>query len=77
MNEKIADDKELSTSNLAKEFKLSSQEMFKKLVDFGFITRLNDNWELTPSGKKLGGLYKDLLSISEMGHFLNRTLWHN
>ena len=49
---------ELSTSNLAKELKLSTKAMFQLLVDTGLISRNGDTWDLTPVGKSKGGIYR-------------------
>ena len=48
---------ELSTSNLAKELKMSSKARFQRLVEEGLIVRNGENWELTPAGKSRGGIY--------------------
>ena len=50
--------KELSTTLLAIELKMPTKAMFQQLVEVGLITRNGQNWELTPSGKSKGGLYK-------------------
>ena len=51
--------KELSTTVLAKELKMSSKAMFQQLVEVGLINRNGENWELTPAGKSSGGLYRN------------------
>jgi len=58
MNDKRSVNRELSTSNLAKELKMSSQAMFQHLVEAGLIVRNENGWDLTPLGKSQGGLYK-------------------
>jgi len=58
MNDKRPVNRELSTSNLAKELKMSSQAMFQHLVEVGLIVRSENGWDLTPAGKSKGGLYK-------------------
>jgi len=56
MNQKPEAFKEISTTNLAKELKISSREMFQQS---GFIVRTSGGWDLTPKGKSKGGVYKD------------------
>lgn len=58
MNDKNTASKQLSTSALAKELKMSSQAMFQHLLEVGLITRNEDSWDLTPAGKSKGGFYK-------------------
>jgi phage antirepressor YoqD-like protein len=48
MDHKQASSPELSTSNLAKQLKLSTKDMFQLLVDTGLIIRNGDTWDLTP-----------------------------
>jgi hypothetical protein len=50
--------KELSTTILAKELKMTSKAMFQQLVEVGLILRNGDTWELTQAGKSKGGIYK-------------------
>ena len=50
--------KELSTTVLAKELKMTSKAMFQQLVEVGLIIRNGDTWELTQAGKSKGGIYK-------------------
>lgn len=45
----------ISTSSLAKERKLTPAKLFESLQELGFIVRKNESWELTDSGKKVGG----------------------
>lgn len=59
MNEKSEGIKKLSTTNLAKELKISLHDMFQKLVESGLIARTNSGWDLTPMGKSKGGVYKN------------------
>ena len=58
MSDKNTASKQLSTSALAKELKMSSQAMFQHLLKVGLITRNEDSWDLTPAGKSKGGFYK-------------------
>ncbi len=58
MNDKNTTSKELSTSTLAKELKMSSKAMFQHLLEVGLITRNEKSWDLTPAGKSKGGFYK-------------------
>jgi len=51
--------KKISTSALAKTFKLSSQQLFKLLSDAGFICRQEDNWLLLTLGEAVGGEYRN------------------
>jgi hypothetical protein len=52
--------KELYTTYLAKELKMSTKEMFQQLVEVGLIIRNGDDWELTQAGKSKGGIYKQV-----------------
>ena len=58
MDHKQASSPELSTSNLAKQLKLSTKDMFQLLVDTGLIIRNGDTWDLTSIGKLQGGVYR-------------------
>jgi len=58
MNKNNDSIKELSTTNLAKELKISTRDMFQELVENGLIVKTNSGWELTPAGKSKGGIYK-------------------
>ena len=58
MNDKNTASKQLSTSALAKELKMSSKAMFQHLLEVGLIIRNEDSWDLTPAGKSKGGFYK-------------------
>ena len=49
---------ELSTSNLAKQLKLSTKDMFQLLVDEGLIFRNGDTWDLTQLGELKKGVYR-------------------
>ena len=51
--------KEFSTTNLAKELKISTHDMFQKLLELGLIVRSNTGWDLTKMGKSKGGVYKN------------------
>jgi phage antirepressor YoqD-like protein len=44
MDNKQSSNPELSTSNLAKQLKLSTKDMFQLLVDEGLIFRNGDTW---------------------------------
>jgi hypothetical protein len=50
--------KELSTTSLAKELKMTSKAMFQQLLEVGLIVRNGDVWELTQAGKSKGGIYR-------------------
>ena len=52
--------KELYTTYLAKELKMSTKAMFQQLVEVGLIIRNGDDWELTQAGKSKGGIYKQV-----------------
>jgi hypothetical protein len=56
MNE---NNKDLSTTALAKELNKESQDLFRQLFEMGLIVRNGDNWELTAAGKLKGGLYRE------------------
>ena len=58
MNKNNESIKELSTTNLAKELKISTRDMFQELVENGLIVKTSSGWELTPAGKSKGGIYK-------------------
>jgi hypothetical protein len=58
MDDKDTNSKELSTSALAKELKISTQSMFQRLLEEGFITKNEAVWDLTNAGKSKGGVYK-------------------
>ncbi len=45
----------LSTTNLANDLNIPTNELFTKLKSIGWIERLNDKWVLTDLGKKKGG----------------------
>jgi hypothetical protein len=47
----------LSTSALAKELDISSQQLFGALKDFGWIRKVEDGWALTGKGEFEGGEY--------------------
>ncbi|MDR0941210.1 MAG: hypothetical protein LBM68_03170 [Bacteroidales bacterium] len=51
--------KNVSTSALAKEMKISSKELFAKFEKLGLITKNFDEWELTKRGEKMGGQIKN------------------
>jgi hypothetical protein len=57
-NNKLASSPELSATNLAKQLKMSTKDMFQLLVDTGLISRNGENWDLTPIGKSKGGIYR-------------------
>jgi len=59
MNKKSESIKKLSATNLAKELKISSRDMFQKLVENGLIVKTSSGWALTPTGKSKGGIYKN------------------
>jgi len=52
--------KELYTTYLSKELKMSTKAMFQQLVEVGLIIRNGDDWELTQAGKSKGGIYKQV-----------------
>ena len=47
----------LSTSALAKQLELSSQQLFASLKDYGWIQKLEEGWGLTAKGEFEGGEY--------------------
>jgi len=49
----------LSTSALAKQLGISSKELFSKFTNDQLIERLEDQWNLTDLGKKIGGEYRE------------------
>jgi hypothetical protein len=59
MNDVSNHEKELSTTALAKELNKSSQELFQKMAELGFINRTGNTWDLTAAGKLKGGIYKE------------------
>lgn len=58
MDNKRASSSELSTTNLAKQLKMSTKAIFQLLADTGLISRNGDSWDLTPVGKSKGGNYR-------------------
>jgi hypothetical protein len=58
MDSKQSLSQELSTSNLAKELKITTKAMFQLLIDSGLITRNGENWDLTKIGSSKGGIYR-------------------
>ncbi len=58
MNDKNEVIKLQSATNLAKELKISSNDMFKKLEINGLIVRNGNVWDLTPNGIYKGGANK-------------------
>lgn len=63
MNTGNANIKLQSTTSLAKELKISSNELFSKMEANRLITRNGKIWELTPKGKAKGGVYKKGVNI--------------
>jgi hypothetical protein len=59
MQQRHESNKELSTTNLAKELKISTHDMFQKLLELELIARNNTGWDLTQMGKSKGGVYKN------------------
>ncbi len=55
----MAKDKLISTTALAKELNITSQELFTKFRKDKLIQRIDDKWELTELGKKIGGSYTE------------------
>jgi hypothetical protein len=47
--------KEYSTSALAKEMNKYPQDLFQHLADMGFIVKKEKNWELRDAGRSKGG----------------------
>jgi hypothetical protein len=47
-----------STSAIAKELQVPVRELFQRLTDMGYISRVNDTWILTDLGKDAGGKLK-------------------
>ncbi len=58
MSDKLENEKELSTSALAKALGKSSQALFQRLVEMGLIVKNANNWDLTAAGKLKGGIYR-------------------
>ncbi len=58
MNDKNEENKLQSATSLARELKISSNDMFKKLETNGLIVRNGSFWDLTPKGIAKGGVYK-------------------
>jgi len=63
MNARNANIKLQSATILAKELKISSNELFSKMEANRLITRNGKVWELTPKGKAKGGVYKKGVNI--------------
>lgn len=63
MNTGNANIKLQSTTSLAKELEISSNELFSKMEANRLITRNGKIWELTPKGKAKGGVYKKGVNI--------------
>jgi hypothetical protein len=55
----MTNQKEFSTSTLAREMNKNPQDLFQQLADMGFIVKKEKNWELTDVGRSKGGAYKD------------------
>lgn len=51
-------DKLASTSAIAKKMNLSSKDLFSRLLTAELVERVDDAWKLTPTGEKIGGVYK-------------------
>ena len=50
--------KMVSTTQLAKQHGCATKEMFTRLLELGLITKQNDAWQLTDTGKQKGGVLK-------------------
>ena len=53
-----ASDNKLSTTALAKQLEIPTQQLFTTLKDYGWIARSGDQWVLTPKGEFEGGTYQ-------------------
>jgi len=63
----MADDKYLSTSALAKVIGIPSKELFAKFLSDSLIEKIDDQWNLTPLGMKIGGKY---LESKKFGRYI-------
>ena len=52
------EDKRLSTTALARQLKIPTQQLFATLRDYGWIKRAGDAWVLTPKGEFEGGSFQ-------------------
>ena len=55
----MSNERPLSTTALAKALNLTSQELFTKFRKDKLIKRVDEKWELTELGKKIGGSYTE------------------
>jgi hypothetical protein len=53
-----ASENRLSTTALAKKLDIPTQQLFATLKDYGWITRVGEQWALTPKGEFEGGTYQ-------------------
>jgi hypothetical protein len=51
--------KKISTTQLSKRLGLSTKAAFAKLVEEGFIEKVDEAWKLTDAGKENGGEYRE------------------
>ncbi|MFH1852916.1 MAG: glycerol kinase [Candidatus Neomarinimicrobiota bacterium] len=59
--------KTLSTTSLSKKLNMSSQDLFKKLLDDKFIYRKEESWHLTKKGMSAGG---EIVVNEKYGEFI-------
>ena len=57
----------ISTSALANELDVKSNELFDKLKTLGWIDKRNQKWELTDLGKQKGGQTRTSPKFGEIG----------
>ena len=62
-----ANQKQISTTALAKKYKITSKEMFAQLLQRSFIERKDDLWCLTDEGVKVGGKF---VSSKQYGKYI-------
>jgi hypothetical protein len=53
----MAEEKRLSTTQLAKQRNMPQDQLFAQLSSQGLIVKNDDKWILTPAGEKCGGVY--------------------
>ncbi len=51
--------KKISTTQLSKRLGLSIKAAFAKLVEEGFIEKVDEAWKLTDAGQENGGEYRE------------------
>ncbi len=66
-----AEPKMVSTTQLAKLHGCASKEMFSRLLTLGYISRTDNKWQLTDTGKQIGG------ALAQSKRFGEYITWPN